>query len=200
MTALKKFGAAIILALIIFTPVEAKILPDKVPLLTFSDAAVSVYDAPDGTKKGSIPAENSLVLVKEIRSDGWAYGSYKPQNVKKRVYCWFKMTELQGYENFENYTDQLTSDTDVCRTRTNSYSYNGNAPSNEDVIVIGQRGDKTKIIFKSDDNYYRMGWVSNSALKKNSATSGTESTFTTSDENYYSTETETENEWGDDDK
>lgn len=183
MTTLKKFLAAIILAWIICAPVEAKILTDKVPLLAFADVQFAFYDAPNGKNKGSVPVETSLVLVKEIHSDGWAYGSYKPQNSSKRIYGWFKMAELQRYETFENYTDQLTSDTDVLRTRT-SYSYNGNAPSNEDVIVIGKLGDKTKIIFKSEDNYYRMGWVSNYSLKKNSATSGTEDTEITPDTEY----------------
>ena len=181
MTALKKFLAAIILAWIICTPVEAKIVTDMVPLLAFADVPVAFYDAPNGKNKGTIPAETSLVLVKQIRSDGWAYGSHKPQDSKKRVYGWFKMAELQRYESFENYTDQLTSDTDVARTRT-SYSYNGNAPSNEDVLVVGKLGDKTKIIFKSDDDYYRMGWVSNFCLKKNSAASEPEYTETPSDE------------------
>mgnify|MGYP007101861688 CR=1 FL=1 len=105
--------------------------------------------------------------MKQIQFDGWAYGSYKPSNSKKRVYRWFKMTELQGYADFENYTDQLITDTNVCRTRT-SYSYNGNAPCNEDVIVVAKRGSKTKILFKADGEYYRMGWVNNSELKSNS--------------------------------
>lgn len=169
MTTLKSLLATTFLVLLIYAPnVEAKFVPDKVPLLTFAEIAIPVYDAPNGTKKGTIPAGNSLVLVKQIQADGWAYGSYKPANSKKRVYHWFKMTELQGGEDFENYTDQLFSDTDVLRTRTSDYSYIGNAPSNEDVIVVAKRGDKTKIIFKSDDAYYRMGWVNNSSLKKNS--------------------------------
>lgn len=168
MTALKKFLAATFLILLICAPnVSAKIVTDKVPLLTFADVPVAFYDAPNGKNKGTIPAEISLVLVKEIRSDGWAYGSYKPQNSQKRIYGWFKMAELQRYESFENYTDQLMNDTDVSRTRTSGF-YNGNAPSNEDVLVVGKLGDKTKIIFKSDDDYYRMGWVSNFSLKSNS--------------------------------
>ena len=168
MTILKKLLMAMFLTLFICAPnVEAKIVTDKLPLLTFAETEIAAYDSPNGTKKGTIPAENSLVLVKQIQCDGWAYGSYKPSNSKKRVYCWFKMAELQGYAEFENYTDQLTSDTSVYRTRT-SGSLVGNAPSNEDVIVVAKRGDKTKILFKADGEYYRMGWVYNSGLKKNS--------------------------------
>ena len=180
MTMLKKFLAATFLILLICAPnVSAKIVTDKVPLLTFADVPVAFYDAPNGKNKGSIPAEISLVLVKEIRSDGWAYGSYKPQSSPKRIYGWFKMTELQGDENFENYTDQLFSDTDVSRTRT-SYSYNGNAPCNEDVIVVAKRGSKSKIIFKAEGIYYRMGWVENASLKSNS-----ESNYGDYDGSYY---------------
>lgn len=195
MRTLKKFYAAIILAGLIFTPAEAKIVTDKLPLLTFADSAVTVYDAPNGSSKGTIPADVSLVLVKQILSDGWAYGSYKPQNAQKRVYRWFKMTELQGYADFENYTDQLINDTDVFRTRTTPYSYNGNAPSNEDVIVVAQRGSKTKIIFKADGEYYRMGWVDNSALKKNA---GNTSSINYGDEYPESEEIPTGMDYGDD--
>lgn len=168
MTALKNLLAAIFLVLLICaTNVEAKFVTDKVPLLTFAETAVPVYDAPNGTKKGTIPPENSLVLVKQILADGWAYGSYKPSNSQKRVYRWFKMKELQGGENFENYIDQLSNDTNVLRTRT-AYNFIGNAPSNEDVLVVVKLGDKSKIIFKAEEIYYRMGWVENSSLKKNS--------------------------------
>lgn len=207
MTAFKNFFVSITLVGLIFTSAEAKIVTDKVPLLAFGDVAVTVCDVPNGTKKDTIPAETSLVLVKIIRPDGWAYGSYKPQNSKKRVYGWFNMMEFQGYSDFENYIDQLTYDTGVFRTRTLG-SLNGNAPSNEDIIVVGKRGDRTKIIFKSDDNYYRMGWVPNNNLKKNSTNSETQNADTnvtsntggTSNENYSGTENEVANEWGDDDK
>ncbi len=170
MMVLKNLLAVMFLTFLICTPAEAKIVNDKLPLLTFAETEVAVYDSPNGTKKGTIPAEKSLVLVKQIQFDGWAYGSYKPSNSKKRVYRWFKMTELQGYADFENETDQLTSDTNVYRTRT-SNSFNGNAPCDEDVIVVAKRGSKTKILFKADGEYYRMGWVDNYRLKKNSGNS-----------------------------
>ena len=166
-------AAIFLIVLTCATPVEAKIVTDKVPLLTFADAPVTVYDSPNGQSKGLIPEGSSLVLVKEIRSDGWAYGSYKPSDSPKRIYRWFKMTELQGDSNFENYTDQLNNDTNVFRTRTEINKFNGNAPSNEDVTVVSKRGSKTKIIFKADGDYYRMGWVSNNQLKSSSTSSST---------------------------
>lgn len=176
MTILKSFFAVTFLILLLCTPVDAKMVTDKLPLLTFAETDIATYDSPNGTKKGTIPPASSLVLVKQILADGWAYGSYLPSsstNSKKRVYRWFKMTELQGYEDFTNDTDQLTNDSYVYRTRT-STQYIGNAPSNEDVIIVAKRGDRTKIIFKADGNYYRMGWIENYKLKK-TAGSGTSS-------------------------
>lgn len=144
---------------------EAKIVADKLPLLTYADSPVAVYDAPNGKRKGTIPAGKSLVLVKQIRSDGWAYGSYKMLNKTKRVYRWFKIAELQGYAEFENYIDQAASDTDAYRTRS-SYEVIGKISSNEDLTVVALRGDKVKVIFKADGVYYRMGWVNKTDLSK----------------------------------
>ena len=184
MTPLKNLLAAIFLVLLICAPnVSAKILTDKVPLLTFAEIEIPVYDAPNGTKKGSIPPEKSLVQVKEIQADGWAYGSYKPSNSTKRVYRWFKMTELQGYEDFENYVDQLTRDSTAYRTRSSSNAV-GAVSSDEDVIVVAKRGGRTKIIFKADGNFYRMGWVDNDLLNQNSSDDNSYS----SDDNSYSSD------------
>ena len=139
--------------------VSAQIVTDKVPLLTFADASVQAYESPNGAKKGIIPASSSLVLVKEIRADGWAYGSYQPTGKPKRIYRWFKMSELQGYANFKNYTDKVAYDTEVYRTRT-STNLNGRVPGNEDFIVVAERGDKRKIIYQGDGDRFRMGWIS----------------------------------------
>ena len=164
----KKFFVLCSLMIFICTPkVEAKIVTDKLPLLTYAETPVPVYDAPGGTKKGTITSGNSLVLVKMIRSDGWAYGSYKVLNQKKRVYCWFQMSELQGYADFENYTEHTNYDTNAYRTRLSSRLV-GKIASDEDIIVVAKRGDKVKVIFKADGNYYRMGWLNKSNLSANS--------------------------------
>lgn len=155
---------------------EAAVVPDKLPLLTYAEAPVTVYDSPNGTKKGTIPVGSSLVLVKEIRADGWAYGSYKftGKNGKTaRVYRWFKMAELQGYADFENCTDRAAYDTDACRTRTSS-SLAGKILSGEDLIVVAVRGGRAKVIFKDDGVYYRMGWVESTALETNSSAADTD--------------------------
>lgn len=148
----------------------AKIVTDKLPLLTYAEVPISVYDKPNGNKKGTIAASSSLVLVKIIRPDGWAYGSYKVANSKKRPYRWFKMEELQGYADFENYIDRAISDQDAYRTRTSS-SLVGKIAGDEDLIVVAKRGDKIKVIFKADGNFYRMGWVGKFSLAKTSSES-----------------------------
>ncbi len=163
-------------------PAGASVEMEKVPLLTYVDAAVPVYSSPGGSKKGTIPAGRSLVLVKQIRSDGWAYGSYKPLNKRKRVSCWFRMTDVQGYPDFRNYTDQLVSDQRASRTRSTGAegASIGFVSSNEDVTVVAERGEKAKIIFLGDGNKYRMGWVFKSALESNRG-ADVESSFEASD-------------------
>lgn len=150
---------------LIFSSAEARFEPEKVPLLTYAEIPVTVYDSPDGAKKGSIPVGTSLVMVKNIRADGWGYGSYKPANAKRRIYRWFRMSELQSYADFENYTDRVTYDVQVYRTRTSS-DYVGKAIGGEDLIVVAERGDRAKIIFEADGGYFRMGWIFKNALEK----------------------------------
>lgn len=158
--------------IVLMMPVQcnAKIVMDKLPLLTYAEVPIAVYDNPNGKRKGTIAAGSSLVLVKIIRPDGWAYGSYKVANQKKRPYRWFKMEELQGYADFENYTDRAISDQDAYRTRT-SGSLVGKIAGDEDLIVVAKRGDKIKVIFKADGNFYRMGWVGKFSLSKTSSES-----------------------------
>ena len=145
---------------------SAQLVRDKLPLLTYAEKAVPVYDEPNGTKKGRIPAGTSLVMVKIIRDDGWAYGSYKRGNKKRRINRWFRMSDLQGYLEFENSTDRAVSDTDAYRTRTSSRLV-GRVASDEEITIVAKRGEKWKIIFYSDGGKYRMGWVDKTIFERN---------------------------------
>ena len=168
MKAWQKIFASLIFAvtLILTSNVTyAQLVRDKLPLLTYAEKAVPVYDEPDGNKKGRIPAGTSLVMVKSIREDGWAYGSYKSGKKKKRVNRWFRMSDLQGYLDFENYTDRAVSDTDAYRTRTSSRLV-GRVASDEEIIIVAKRGDKWKIIFLADGGKYRMGWVNKTIFNR----------------------------------
>ena len=148
-------------------------MTDKLPLLTYAEAPVALYEKPESKSRGTIPIETSLVQVKEIRADGWAYGSYKPMTESSRVYRWFKFAELQGYENFENYSDRAKFDASVYRTRT-SLQLAGKIARGDELIVVAERGSRVKIIFLSDGNFYRMGWLDKSALEKNSTSTGSD--------------------------
>ena len=174
---LKIFLLICALVMTLAEPAQAKIVVDKLPLLTYAETPVPVYDAPNGKQKGTIAAGSSLVLVKKIRPDGWAYGSYKVAGKKKRPYRWFRMEELQGYADFENYNDHATYDLDAYRTRT-SLNLVGKVASNEELTVVAKRGDKLKVIFRADGNFYRMGWVDKTSLSKTSTTS-TDETIST---------------------
>lgn len=148
---------------------EAKIVEDMLPLLTYSDHIVYTYDRPNGKRKGSISPLNSLVMVKKIQSDGWAYGSYKVMNSNKRVNRWFKMSDLQGYIDFQNYEATAYQDFIAKRTRTNQSKNLGHIAKNDKVIVVAQKGDSVKIIFKDEANNYRMGWIPSYILDENSS-------------------------------
>ena len=170
--AVKNFLMAALL-IILAAPAEAKLVTDKLPLLTYAEAPVALYEKPESKSRGTIPIETSLVQVKEIRADGWAYGSYKPMTESSRVYRWFKFAELQGYENFENYSDRAKFDASVYRTRT-SLQLAGKIARGDELIVVAERGSRVKIIFLSDGNFYRMGWLDKSALEKNSTSTGSD--------------------------
>lgn len=195
----KNLCAVLILIFFICTPkVEAKIVTNKLPLLTYAETNTPVYNAPDGEKRGTIQTLTSLVLVKNIRSDGWAYGSYKVSGKKKRAYGWFKMDELQGYADFENYTEHTNYDVDVYRTRSSTRLI-GRISSDEEIIVVAKRGDRVKVIFKADGNYYRMGWITKNDLSANSGNSGSDYLYDETendyDENEYSEFEEDESEF-----
>ncbi|MBO4401513.1 MAG: hypothetical protein J5809_06670 [Selenomonadaceae bacterium] len=180
---MKKFLAAALGFALIFSSAEAKFEPEKVPLLTYAETPVTVYDSPDGASKGSIPAGTSLVQVKGIGADGWAYGSYMPANAKRRVYRWFRMSDLQGYADFANYTDRVTYDVEASRTRT-STNYVGKVVGGEDLIVVAERGDRAKVIFAAEGGYFRMGWILKSLLTKYSGSSSGSSDFPATLEGY----------------
>ena len=114
---------------------EAAIVTDKLPLLTYADHVVYTYDSPNGKKKDSIPTATSLIMIKKIKSDGWAYGSYALANQNKRVERWFKMSDLQGYVDFQNYETTAYQNFTATRTRTGS-SKLGHLAKNDKVIVV----------------------------------------------------------------
>ena len=137
---------------------EASLVTDKFPMLTYAEQNVPTYDKPGGGQKGFISPGVALVYIRQIRPDGWAYGSYPIAN-GKRIYRWFRMNELQGYLNFKNYEMAVESDLIVFRTSAGN-SRLGSLKKNDKVIVIAERGDSKKIIYKvGGGNEFKMGWL-----------------------------------------
>ncbi len=138
---------------------EASLVTDKFPMLTYAEQNIPTYDKPGGGQKGFISPGVALVYIKQINPEGWAYGSY-PIAGGKRIYRWFRMNELQGYLNFKNYEMTIENDQEVYRTSAGN-SKLGNLNKNDKVIVIAERGDFFKIIYKvGGGNEYKMGWIS----------------------------------------
>lgn len=155
---LKKFLGVMCLALAINAPADAGFLANKVPMLCYADITVPTYDKPDGKRVGFISPNVSLVLIKEIRNDGWAYGSY-PIAGGKRHYRWFQMQELQGYWNFNNYDMEVSEDMIVYRT-TAMAARTGSLVNKQKIVVVGEKGDYLKIVYRvSGGAEYKMGWI-----------------------------------------
>ena len=127
-------------------------------MLTYAERTVPTFDGPGGKQKGFISPNVSLVFIKEVRADGWARGTY-PIAGGKRVERWFKMADIQGYANFENYVLTVDYASTVYRT-VNQNSNLGTVASGEKVLVVGETGDNYKIIYRvSGGNEYKMGYL-----------------------------------------
>ena len=138
--------------------VEAGVVTQYVPMLTYADHTVPTYNKPNGSQKGFISPNVALVWIKEIRPDGWAYGSY-PIAGGKRIYRWFRMQELQGYNDYNNF--HMRSDATQIVFRTSSQDAKiGKLLYDEDILVVGETGANYKIIYKvNGGSEYKMGWI-----------------------------------------
>ena len=98
---MKKTGLlALGLALAIGVVAEAGSIPtDRVPLQTYAVKKLNCYLQPNGVQKGWIDP-GDYVVVTQIRSDGWAYGSYPVG--KGRVSRWFRADDLVNNISFAN--------------------------------------------------------------------------------------------------
>ena len=145
----------------IFLPtlsVHAAIEPSCLPLLTYADHVVNTYDEPGGEKKGFIGAKGSLVRVEQIRPDGWAYGSYALAG-GRRKHRWFRMQDLQGYVDFQNYVITMNADNVVFRTNAQNTRL-GTILIGSEALVVGENGNNLKILYRvSGQSEYKMGWI-----------------------------------------
>ena len=150
---------------------DAAIATNLVPLYAYAEHKVPTYDKPGGAEKGFITANVALVYIKEIRPDGWAFGSYTIAG-GQRISRWFQMQSLQGYTDYQNYTTSFGYNQDVYRNTT-SNAIAGTLFGNQEVTVVGETADLLKIIYKSSNGKgYRMGWVYKPAPPSDSSDDG----------------------------
>lgn len=148
---------ALSMALIVGVSAEAGSIPtNKVPLKTYAIKKVNCYLQPNGTQKGWIDP-GDYVIVTQIRSDGWAYGSYPVG--RNRASRWFRANDLVnnvGFTNQERYSPKANT-----ATYTNP-SYNktfGSFNDNEPITVVSDSGQSRQIIYKLNSGGYKMAWV-----------------------------------------
>lgn len=156
---MKKIGLlALGLALSIGIVAEAGSIPtNRVPLHTYAIKKVNCYLQPGGTQKGWIDP-GDYVIVEQLRSDGWAYGSYPVG--KTRTRRWFRANDLVnnvGFANQDRYSPK--SFTYVYRNPNHNQQM-GSFSNNEDIVVVSDYGQSRQVIYKlSNGNGYKMGWV-----------------------------------------
>ena len=155
---MKKIGLlALGLALAIGVVAEAGSIPtDRVPLKTYAIKKVNCYLQPNGTQKGWIDP-GDYVEVTQIRSDGWAYGSYPVG--KGRISRWFRADDLvnnTGFTNQERYSPKANTYT---YTNPNHNKQFGSFNNNEPILVVSDSGQSRQVIYKLNSGGYKMAWA-----------------------------------------
>ena len=155
---MKKIGLlALGFALAIGVVAEAGSIPtDRVPLQTYAVKKLNCYLQPNGVQKGWIDP-GDYVVVTQIRSDGWAYGSYPVGN--GRVSRWFRADDLVnniGFANQERYSPKANTYT---YTNPNHNKQFGSFNDNEPILVVSDSGQSRQFIYKLNSGGYKMAWV-----------------------------------------
>ena len=155
---MKKIGLlALGFALAFGVVAEAGSIPnDRVPLQTYAVKKLNCYLQPNGVQKGWIDP-GDYVVVTQIRSDGWAYGSYPVGN--GRVSRWFRADDLVnniGFANQERYSPKANTYT---YTNPNHNKQFGSFNDNEPILVVSDSGQSRQFIYKLNSGGYKMAWA-----------------------------------------
>ena len=136
---------------------EAGSIPtDRVPLQTYSVKKLNCYLQPNGVQKGWIDP-GDYVVVTQIRSDGWAYGSYPVGN--GRVSRWFRADDLVnniGFANQERYSPKANTNTYTGPDHSRKF---GSFNDNETLLVVSESGESRQFIYKLNNGGYKMAWA-----------------------------------------
>ena len=155
---MKKIGLlALGLALALGVVAEAGSIPaDRVPLQTYAVKKMNCYLQPNGVQKGWIDP-GDYVVVTQIRSDGWAYGSYPVGN--GRVSRWFRADDLVnniGFANQERYSPKANTNTYTGPDHSRKF---GSFNDNETLLVMSESGESRQFIYKLNNGGYKMAWA-----------------------------------------
>ena len=155
---MKKIGLlALGLALALGVVAEAGSIPaDRVPLQTYAVKKLNCYLQPNGVQKGWIDP-GDYVVVTQIRSDGWAYGSYPVGN--GRVSRWFRADDLVnniGFANQERYSPKANTNTYTGPDHSRKF---GSFNDNEPLLVVSESGESRQFIYKLNNGGYKMAWA-----------------------------------------
>ena len=155
---MKKIGLlALGLALALGVVAEAGSIPaDRVPLQTYAVKKMNCYLQPNGVQKGWIDP-GDYVVVTQIRSDGWAYGSYPVGN--GRVSRWFRADDLVnniGFANQERYSPKANTNTYTGPDHSRKF---GSFNDNETLLVVSESGESRQFIYKLNNGGYKMAWA-----------------------------------------
>ena len=155
---MKKIGLlALGLALALGVVAEAGSIPaDRVPLQTYAVKKMNCYLQPNGVKKGWIDP-GDYVVVTQIRSDGWAYGSYPVGN--GRVSRWFRADDLVnniGFANQERYSPKANTNTYTGPDHSRKF---GSFNDNETLLVVSESRESRQFIYKLNNGGYKMAWA-----------------------------------------
>ena len=155
---MKKIGLlALGFALALGVVAEAGSIPaDRVPLQTYAVKKMNCYLQPNGVQKGWIDP-GDYVVVTQIRSDGWAYGSYPVGN--GRVSRWFRADDLVnniGFANQERYSPKANTNTYTSPDHSRKF---GSFNDNETLLVVSESGESRQFIYKLNNGGYKMAWA-----------------------------------------
>ena len=155
---MKKIGLlALGFALAFGVVAEAGSIPtDRVPLQTYAVKKMNCYLQPNGVQKGWIDP-GDYVVVTQIRSDGWAYGSYPVGN--GRVSRWFRADDLVnniGFANQERYSPKANTNTYTGPDHSRKF---GSFNDNETLLVVSESGESRQFIYKLNNGGYKMAWA-----------------------------------------
>ena len=149
-------GLALVASLGVGMIAEAGSIPtNKVPLHTYAVRKINTYQQIGGAAKGWIDP-GDYVIVTQIRSDGWAYGSYPVG--RNRVSRWFKANDLVNNLSFAN-QERYSPKNNTYVYKDASHRNNiGSFWGNEAITVVSDSGNSRQVIYKINGGY-KMGWV-----------------------------------------